>query len=81
MTFEYALDRWTCMSKLFFILPLQHYYKCSSMTENVPLTSIDRLIFTQFSLDSLVLPDRMSGIHHIIVKLIDYNEKKEILVQ
>ena len=46
------------------------------MTENVPLTSIDRLIFTQFSLDSLVLPDRMSGIHHIIVKLIDYNEKK-----
>lgn len=72
MTFEYyALDGWTCMSKLFSnafaifrLLTTVTIVHHIGMTENVPLTIIDRSIFTQLSLNSLIWVDQMSNSHH-----------------
>lgn len=59
MTFEYVLDGWTCMSKLFAIFLLLTtvtiVHHIIAMTENMPLTFIDRSIFAQFSLNSLII--------------------------
>lgn len=72
MTFEYyALDGWTCMSKLFSnafaifrLLTTVTIVHHIGRTENVPLTIIDRSIFTQLSLNSLIWVDQMSNSHH-----------------